>query len=181
MRREKLSRALGTGDSAPLLKQNVFAVQNYHKARSAQDPGERKILITWYWATQRGGLFLLCDCFLFTVSLESYSSVRIHAVHVWSIFESQILVRVKHHFALCGNMGGKMGKYKSIPEHLQSVSLLILPKTWSMLCCCCCCFYCTFFAVLDLASLECLESVIEAGGRYVDERYQQQQEGCTIA
>ncbi|CAM9692941.1 unnamed protein product [Ectocarpus sp. 12 AP-2014] len=35
--------------------------------------------------------------------------------------------------------------------------------------------------VLDLASLECLESVLHAGGRYVDERYQQQQEGCAIA
>lgn len=35
-------------------------------------------------------------------------------------------------------------------------------------------------AVLDLASLECLESVIVAGQRYVDDRYQQQQEGCVI-
>lgn len=34
--------------------------------------------------------------------------------------------------------------------------------------------------VLDLASLECLESVIVAGQRYVDDRYQQQQEGCVI-
>lgn len=42
VRCEELSLALGTRDSAPLPKQNVFAVQNYHKARSAQDPGELK-------------------------------------------------------------------------------------------------------------------------------------------
>eukprot|EP00752_Nemacystus_decipiens_P003389 g3136.t1 len=71
--REELSQALGNDPKAPLPKDNVFAVQNYHQGSSAQDP------------------------------------------------------------------------------------------------------------VLDLASLECLESVLHAGRRYVDDRYQQQQEGCVIA
>eukprot|EP00904_Undaria_pinnatifida_P014066 jgi/Undpi1/9790/HiC_scaffold_27.g12245.m1 len=71
--REQVSQVLGADEKAPLPKDNVFAVQNYHQESSAQDP------------------------------------------------------------------------------------------------------------VLDLASLECLESVIMAGQRYVDERYQQQQEGCVIA
>lgn len=38
-RREELSRALGNAEKAPLPKDNVFPVQNYHKERSAQDPG----------------------------------------------------------------------------------------------------------------------------------------------
>eukprot|EP00903_Cladosiphon_okamuranus_P014536 g13483.t1 len=71
--REELSQALGNDPKAPLPKDNVFAVQNYHQGSSAQNP------------------------------------------------------------------------------------------------------------VLDLASLECLESVLHAGLRYVDGRYQQQQEGCVIA
>ena len=39
-RREELSQALGNDPKAPLPKDNVFAVQNYHQGSSAQDPGE---------------------------------------------------------------------------------------------------------------------------------------------
>ena len=39
-RREQVSQVLGSDEKAPLPKDNVFAVQNYHQESSAQDPGE---------------------------------------------------------------------------------------------------------------------------------------------
>lgn len=39
-RREQVSQVLGADEKAPLPKDNVFAVQNYHQESSAQDPGE---------------------------------------------------------------------------------------------------------------------------------------------
>lgn len=39
-RREGLSQALGNDPKAPLPRDNVFPVQNYHQGSSAQDPGE---------------------------------------------------------------------------------------------------------------------------------------------
>lgn len=41
-RRDELSRALGGSEETPLPPQNIFAVQNYHKGNSAQDPGARE-------------------------------------------------------------------------------------------------------------------------------------------